>query len=175
MILPDVVAKNLRVAADANDEYAPELVDVGGADAPPPESARLPEPTVRDEATGIGQWQTVAVRDVDDAAEAAKASKKVAKNEKYVARRERRAADEREAAETRAREACAREEAADALSSQLKPGERTEEYRGVKLADDAAAAPKAAPPPAPARDPDAPPPAFKKRKVTAKFRKKSAP
>ena len=49
----------------------PRTVDCDdGADAPPPESVRPAAPIARDEATGLGVWQTVAVRQVDDAAEA---------------------------------------------------------------------------------------------------------
>ena len=176
VVLTDVVAKDLRVAGLPDGTYAPDLVDVGGADAPPPESVERAAPNVTDESTGLGQWRTISVRQVDDAAEAAaanKADKKRRKEDAYHDRKERRAADDRAAAVARATDMCAREDAADALSSQLSANDRTDEYRGVKLADDSAARALERPPPARERDPAAPPPAFKKRKVTAKFRKKA--
>ena len=143
----------------------PRTVDCDdGADAPPPEA--------RDEATGLGVWQTVAVRQVDDAAEA---SAEAHRRENADAARDKRDRQRREAAgsiDDRARQMCERAERVEALSSQLGVHDRTDEYRGIKLADDDAAAAERAP--QPARDPGAPPPAFKRRKVHAAFRKKKA-
>ena len=60
------------------------------------------------------------------------------------------------------------------IASQLGVHDRTDEYRGIKLADDNNADAAAEREPQPTRDPSAPPPAFKRRKVHAAFRKKKA-
>ena len=115
----------------------------------------------------------MAVRQVDDAAEA---SAEAHRRENADAARDKPDRQQREATgsiDDRARQMCERAERVEALSSQLGVHDRTDEYRGMKLADDdaAAAAERA---PQPARDPGAPPPAFKRRKVHAAFRKKKA-
>uniref|UniRef100_A0A7S3ZW05 Matrin-type domain-containing protein n=1 Tax=Pelagomonas calceolata TaxID=35677 RepID=A0A7S3ZW05_9STRA len=170
--LRDLAAADLRVAA-VDGAYVPRTVDCDdGADAPPPESVRPAAPIARDEATGLGVWQTVAVRQVDDAAEASAGARR---RENADAARDKRDRQRREAAgsiDDRARQMCERAERVEALSSQLGVHDRTDEYRGIKLADDDAAAAERAP--QPARDPGAPPPAFKRRKVHAAFRKKKA-
>jgi len=150
----------------------PRTVDCDdGTDAPPPESVRPAAPVARDEATGLGVWQTVAVRDVDDAAET---SAEAHRRENADAARDKRDRPRHEAAgsiDDRARQMCERAERVEALSSQLGVHDRTDEYRGIKLADDDAVA-AAERTPQPARDPSALPPAFKRRKVHASFRKK---
>ena len=119
----------------------PRTVDCDdGADAPPPESVRPAAPIARDEATGLGVWQTVAVRQVDDAAEA---SAEAHRRENADAARDKRDRQRREAAgsiDDRARQMCERAERVEALSSQLGIHDRTDEYRGIKLADDDAGA-----------------------------------
>ena len=177
--LRDLTAADLRVAA-VDGAYVPRTVDCDdGTDAPPPESVRPAAPVARDEATGLGVWQTVAVRDVDDAAET---SAEAHRRENADAARDKRDRPRHEAAgsiDDRARQMCERAERVEALSSQLGVHDRTDEYRGIKLADDDAVAVveavvEAAPvrTPQPARDPSALPPAFKRRKVHASFRKK---
>ena len=172
--LRDLAAADLRVAA-VDGAYVPRTVDCDdGADAPPPESVRPAAPIARDEATGLGVWQTVAVRQVDDAAEA---SAEAHRRENADAARDKRDRQRREAAgsiDDRARQMCERAERVEALSSQLGIHDRTDEYRGIKLADDNNADAAAEREPQPTRDPSAPPPAFKRRKVHAAFRKKKA-
>ena len=172
--LRDLAAADLRVAA-VDGAYVPRTVDCDdGADAPPPESVRPAAPIARDEATGLGVWQTVAVRQVDDAAEASAVAHR---RENADAARDKRDRQRREAAgsiDDRARQMCERAERVEALSSQLGVHDRTDEYRGIKLADDNNADAAAEREPQPTRDPSAPPPAFKRRKVHAAFRKKKA-
>ena len=172
--LRDLAAADLRVAA-VDGAYVPRTVDCDdGADAPPPESVRPAAPIARDEATGLGVWQTVAVRQVDDAAEA---SAEAHRRENADAARDKRDRQQREATgsiDDRARQMCERAERVEALSSQLGVHDRTDEYRGIKLADDNNADAAAEREPQPTRDPSAPPPAFKRRKVHAAFRKKKA-
>ena len=93
--LRDLAAADLRVAA-VDGAYVPRTVDCDdGADAPPPESVRPAAPIARDEATGLGVWQTVAVRQVDDAAEA---SAEAHRRENADAARDKRDRQRREAA-----------------------------------------------------------------------------
>jgi len=116
----------------------------------------------------------VAVRQVDDAAEA---SAEAHRRENADAARDKRDRQRREATgsiDDRARQICERAERIEALSSQLGVHDRTDEYRGIKLADDDNADAAAERAPQPARDPGAPPPAFKRRKVHAALRKKKA-
>ena len=175
-ILKDIRAKDLRVAAGADGEFEPETVDFAdGADRPPPESVPAPVPEERDEATGLGKWQTVSVRLVDEAAEAAKAEAQRKRDADRAARADAKRRRDETADADRADWMCEREAAADALSSQLGVNDRTDEYRGIKLAPDARPAAEDAPAPArPPRAPALPPPAFKKRRVNAAFRKKAS-
>ena len=111
------------------------------------------------------------MHDVDPEAEAREEAKRLKKEKKQEKSRER-AAAKRQAADDAIDEAsrrlCVKHERLEGMSSQLGTNDRTDSYRGIKLATEDAVE---APAPPPARDPALPPPKFKKRKVSGNRKK----
>lgn len=171
-ILVDVAAKDIRVAADPDGVWRPTARQDAVVAVSVP---AVPSSQNVDENTGFGQWTTVAVREVDEAEEERKRLAAEALSQAKRKAELRQKHDEDAAARDRAKFMCDIEERRDALNSHLGLFDRTDVYRGVKLANDDDTAPPRSSEveqSAVTAESTAPPPVFKKRKVNSAFRKK---
>ena len=154
-VLKDVNAKDLRVRAGTDGKWAPpslslkpeqpewlqqvSLDDIARKQQPPISSSddRQDQPQEErdvDENTGIGGWETVAVREIDEVKEE---EDRRAAEERRLERKEEASSSlskEDQAAADRAKELCDLEEARDARNTHLGVHESTTVYKGVPLA-----------------------------------------
>ncbi|KAJ1457961.1 hypothetical protein M885DRAFT_116376 [Pelagophyceae sp. CCMP2097] len=178
-LLEDVKIKDLRVQADEDGVWRPPRQSRQGADGSVAAASSAADiaPVVKEEVkidahTGLGQWQTVSVREYDEEEEQIAEAARAAQYSAKVAARDERSRRKDNAVMDRLHEMTAAQESRDAMNSQLRLNDRTDSYRGVKLADDDDPVEDAK---VPAKEAgavaDGAAPVFKKRKITSKFRK----